>query len=68
MLWHIRSLQRLKTVEMVIIKTMKNNNKNKPNNKTTIYEEAKEAKEKEYQPAPSPEGKPRLKRVDDVHN
>lgn len=53
---------------MVIIKTMKNNNKNKPNNKTTIYEEAKEAKEKEYQPAPSPEGKPRLKRVDDVHN
>jgi hypothetical protein len=42
----------------------------KNKNKTTIEEEdSNEAKEeKKYQPAPSPEGKPRLKRVDDDNN
>jgi hypothetical protein len=42
----------------------------KNKNKTTIEEEdSNEAKEeKKYHPAPSPEGKPRLKRVDDDNN
>ena len=38
-------------MEIAIIKTMKNNNKNKQHNKTKTDEDAKEAREKEYQPA-----------------